>query len=221
VDEKLDVVRPCQGVIAEGELHGRRLEILNPSGDDLWAFIGRKGLLRSNNDDMPGQLYLCPVGLLGRRLKIPGDHQLSRIGGGYRVLESSVVPAHPQRGPARTDRHGRFVNDVGVRILSRLKVKGMALKLMGDSGALDLSRRRKVNRATRVDFCYDSRDVFVYFRRKSLFLKEIWLGAESNRRHEDFQSSALPTELPSLKSFVIKYLQTNCFHRQRFVGNNV
>ena len=27
---------------------------------------------------------------------------------------------------------------------------------------------------------------------------EVWLGAESNRRHEDFQSSALPTELPSL-----------------------
>jgi hypothetical protein len=27
--------------------------------------------------------------------------------------------------------------------------------------------------------------------------KRIWLGAESNRRHEDFQSSALPTELPS------------------------
>ena len=25
----------------------------------------------------------------------------------------------------------------------------------------------------------------------------VWLGAESNRRHEDFQSSALPTELPS------------------------
>ena len=24
-----------------------------------------------------------------------------------------------------------------------------------------------------------------------------WLGPESNRRHEDFQSSALPTELPS------------------------
>ncbi|GAK42842.1 hypothetical protein TCA2_5335 [Paenibacillus sp. TCA20] len=24
-----------------------------------------------------------------------------------------------------------------------------------------------------------------------------WLGTESNRRHEDFQSSALPTELPS------------------------
>jgi hypothetical protein len=25
-----------------------------------------------------------------------------------------------------------------------------------------------------------------------------WLGAESNRRHVDFQSTALPTELPSL-----------------------
>ena len=28
-------------------------------------------------------------------------------------------------------------------------------------------------------------------------LREEWLGPESNRRHEDFQSSALPTELPS------------------------
>ena len=27
--------------------------------------------------------------------------------------------------------------------------------------------------------------------------KELWLGAESNRRHVDFQSTALPTELPS------------------------
>jgi hypothetical protein len=33
-------------------------------------------------------------------------------------------------------------------------------------------------------------------RRKLLVLKE-WLGGESNSRHEDFQSSALPTELPS------------------------
>jgi hypothetical protein len=29
--------------------------------------------------------------------------------------------------------------------------------------------------------------------------KEVWLGAESNRRHADFQSAALPTELPSRK----------------------
>jgi hypothetical protein len=34
-----------------------------------------------------------------------------------------------------------------------------------------------------------------------LAIKEKWLGAESNRRHEDFQSSALPTELPSLSSW--------------------
>ena len=34
---------------------------------------------------------------------------------------------------------------------------------------------------------------------KSLICKEWWLGPESNRGHEDFQSSALPTELPSRK----------------------
>ena len=34
--------------------------------------------------------------------------------------------------------------------------------------------------------------------RKILIFNDIWLGPESNRRHEDFQSSALPTELPSL-----------------------
>ena len=27
--------------------------------------------------------------------------------------------------------------------------------------------------------------------------EKVWAGAESNRRHEDFQSSALPTELPA------------------------
>ena len=36
-----------------------------------------------------------------------------------------------------------------------------------------------------------------------------WLGAESNRRHKDFQSSALPTELPSQHS-VIKPGTTSC-----------
>jgi hypothetical protein len=101
MDKKLNVVRPCEGVIAEGELHGRRFEILNPGRDDLWAFVGGEGLLRSDDDDMTCQLYLCAVGLLGRRLKIPGDHQLSRIGGGYRVIENSVVPAEPKRGPVR------------------------------------------------------------------------------------------------------------------------
>ncbi len=30
-----------------------------------------------------------------------------------------------------------------------------------------------------------------------------WLGTESNRRHEDFQSSALPTELPSHTAYLI------------------
>src|SRR5699024_7824243 len=30
------------------------------------------------------------------------------------------------------------------------------------------------------------------------FKKRWWLGTESNRRHKDFQSFALPTELPSL-----------------------
>jgi hypothetical protein len=30
----------------------------------------------------------------------------------------------------------------------------------------------------------------------------MWLGAESNRRHVDFQSTALPTELPSRKCVV-------------------
>ena len=29
-----------------------------------------------------------------------------------------------------------------------------------------------------------------------------WPGAELNCRHEDFQSTALPTELPSLYSFI-------------------
>ena len=34
---------------------------------------------------------------------------------------------------------------------------------------------------------------------------EWWLGTELNRRHKDFQSSALPTELPS-QPFICKHL---------------
>ena len=41
--------------------------------------------------------------------------------------------------------------------------------------------------------------VYALFLHNSLMPKhrEWWLGAELNRRHKDFQSSALPTELPS------------------------
>src|SRR5882757_7758742 len=35
------------------------------------------------------------------------------------------------------------------------------------------------------------------FTRVSPMKTRVWLGAESNRRHVDFQSTALPTELPS------------------------
>src|ERR1700704_2442086 len=38
--------------------------------------------------------------------------------------------------------------------------------------------------------------ILLQYRLHSLF-SETWLGAESNRRHVDFQSTALPTELPS------------------------
>jgi hypothetical protein len=37
---------------------------------------------------------------------------------------------------------------------------------------------------------------------------EKWDGTESNRRHEDFQSSALPTELPSLLVLGLKKIET-------------
>src|SRR5262249_21166817 len=35
------------------------------------------------------------------------------------------------------------------------------------------------------------------FRRVLPLKSRVWLGGESNRRHVDFQSTALPTELPS------------------------
>ena len=96
VDKKLDLVRPGERVIAEGELHGRRSEILNPGGDDLWAFSEREGLLRSDDDDMPGPLYLCAVGLLGRRLKIPSDHQVSALAAAIALSGTACSPLNPR-----------------------------------------------------------------------------------------------------------------------------
>jgi hypothetical protein len=40
-------------------------------------------------------------------------------------------------------------------------------------------------------------DVLAHLPHKYLMTSQMWLGAESNRRHVDFQSTALPTELPS------------------------
>src|SRR6266481_1482146 len=58
------------------------------------------------------------------------------------------------------------------------------------------------------------RDLNVRFQRKKWRIfpceNEVWLGAESNRRHEDFQSSALPTELPSR----IALLLSRCIERR-------
>ncbi len=48
---------------------------------------------------------------------------------------------------------------------------------------------------------------------KSFFDKKIWLVAESNHGHEDFQSSALPTELTSHILFNFRevgFKQCNC-----------
>jgi hypothetical protein len=43
-----------------------------------------------------------------------------------------------------------------------------------------------------------SREPRIHKRLKSM-VKVMWPGTESNCRHEDFQSSALPTELPGQK----------------------
>jgi hypothetical protein len=152
VDKKLDVVRPCEGVIAESEFHGRRFEILNPGGDDLWTFVGGEGLLRSDDDDMPGQLYLRAVGLLGRRLKIPGDHQLSRIGGSYRVVENSIVPAHPQGGPARLLSRGATLVPVAAEPAD-LRVRQTQLPMIRRPEDVDVQiegRRRDIGTTMRV-----------------------------------------------------------------------
>jgi hypothetical protein len=149
VDKKLDVVRPCEGVIAEGELHRRRFEIPNPGGDDLWTFVGLERLLRSDDDDMPGFLYLGAVGLLDRWLKIPADHQLSRIGGGYRVVENSVVPAHPQRGPARLLSRGATLVPVAAEP-GDLRIRETQLPMIRRSKDVDVQiegRRRDIGTA--------------------------------------------------------------------------
>ena len=49
---------------------------------------------------------------------------------------------------------------------------------------------------------------FASLRMTRLVLR--WLGTESNRRHADFQSAALPTELPSLKPFNLFELLGRC-----------
>src|SRR5690349_2501050 len=51
-------------------------------------------------------------------------------------------------------------------------------------------------------------------RRTAHFVFE-WLGTESNRRHADFQSAALPTELPSRKPFNLFELVTASQSAQR------
>ncbi len=38
--------------------------------------------------------------------------------------------------------------------------------------------------------------------KKAVKVFTLWLGTELNCRHKDFQSSALPTELPSLKNLI-------------------
>ena len=45
--------------------------------------------------------------------------------------------------------------------------------------------------------------------RNSLIISKKWLGRELNPRHEDFQSSALPTELPSLKT-ILAFILAAC-----------
>ena len=44
---------------------------------------------------MPGPFNLRAVGLLGRGLKIPGDHKLPGVGFGDSVIENALVATCP------------------------------------------------------------------------------------------------------------------------------
>ena len=47
-----------------------------------------------------------------------------------------------------------------------------------------------------------------YIPKAEIYLNERWSETESNRRHEDFQSSALPTELSDLKNIIAYHMQS-------------
>ena len=49
---------------------------------------------------MPGPVKFRAVRQFGRRLKISGDHQLTRVGRGDGVVENALVSARAQRPPS-------------------------------------------------------------------------------------------------------------------------
>ena len=51
---------------------------------------------------------------------------------------------------------------------------------------------------------------------------EWWDGTESNRRHEDFQSSALPTELPSqVFQKIVSEAKVDKYHNHQIESTNI
>ena len=44
---------------------------------------------------MPGSFNLRAVRLLGRRLKVPGDHKLPGVGGSYGSIENALIATCP------------------------------------------------------------------------------------------------------------------------------